>query len=65
MPLVNDRFANKIDGTYVNAPDLHSIEPSKNIGLKEYNSGVLVHNWYEERHPVIQLTIFIFALSFD
>ena len=35
MPLVNDRFLNKIDGTYVNAPDLHSIEPSKNIGLKE------------------------------
>lgn len=51
MPLINDRFQNKIDGTYVNAPDLHSVEPSKNIGLKEYNSAVLVHNWYEERHP--------------
>lgn len=51
MP-VNDRSQNKVDGTYINAPDLHAAEPSKYIGLKEYNSGVLVHNWYEERNPV-------------
>jgi hypothetical protein len=27
------------------------VQPSKRIGLREYNNGVLVHNWYEERNP--------------
>lgn len=52
MSILEDRSKNIIDGTYVNAPDLHAIQPSKNIGLREYNSGVLVHNWYEERNKV-------------
>jgi hypothetical protein len=47
-----DRFSNLYDGTYINAPDLHILQPSKRIGLREYNNGVLVHNWYEERNPV-------------
>ena len=47
-----DRFGNIIDGTYVNVPDMHFLQPSRRIGLREYNNGVLVHNWYEERNPV-------------
>ena len=37
---------------YANVPDAHFLNPSKNIGLKEYNSSVLIHNWYEERNKV-------------
>lgn len=36
-------------GTYVNVPDLHAVNPTRKIGLREYNSGVLVHNWFESR----------------
>lgn len=52
MSLIEDRGKNKMDGTYVNVPDHHFLEPSKNIGLREYNNGVLIHNWYEDRNPV-------------
>jgi hypothetical protein len=52
MSQVQDRMRNKIDGAYVNAPDLHIVEPSRNIGLREYNNSVLIHNWFEERTPV-------------
>lgn len=52
---LQDRTFNQIDGTYVKAPDYHTIDPSKNIGLREFNSGVLIHNWYEERNPVSQI----------
>lgn len=52
MPLLEDRTRNIIDGTYVNAPDLHNVQPSRNIGLRNFNNGVLVHNWFEERTPV-------------
>lgn len=55
MPRPNQqRFNNMIDGTYINVPDLHVLQPSKKIGLREYNNGVLVHNWYEERNPVMK-----------
>lgn len=49
---LSDRDVNIIDGTYIKAPDQHSLDPSKNIGLREFNNGVLIHNWFEERHPV-------------
>lgn len=52
MSIVEDRGKNVVDGTYVNAPDYHKLEPSKFIGLREYNNGVLIHNWYEDRNPV-------------
>lgn len=52
MPLLEDRSRNIMDGTYVNAPDLHGVQPSRNIGLREFNNNVLVHNWFEERLPV-------------
>jgi hypothetical protein len=41
-----------MDGGYVNAPNLHGQVPGKDIGLREFNSNVLVHNWFEERTPV-------------
>lgn len=45
----DDGPRNIMGGTYVNAPDLHSIQPSRKIGLREFNNGVLIHNWYESR----------------
>ncbi|CAF1029802.1 unnamed protein product [Brachionus calyciflorus] len=48
---LKDRSVNIIDGTYVKVPDPHVLDPSKNIGLREFNNGVLIHNWYEERNP--------------
>jgi hypothetical protein len=49
---LEDRNKLIMDGTYVKAPDLHSIQPSRNIGLREFNNGVLVHNWFESRAEV-------------
>ena len=49
----DNRFKMVMDGTYVKAPDLHSVQPSRNIGLREFNNGVLVHNWFESRSEVI------------
>ena len=46
---LNDGPRNVMGGTYVNVPDLHSVQPSRKIGLREYKSGVLVHNWFESR----------------
>lgn len=46
---LNDGPRLVMDGTYVNAPDLHSVQPSRKIGLREFNNAVLVHNWYEDR----------------
>jgi hypothetical protein len=47
------RLFNQMDGTYVNVPDTHSIETnSKHIGIRKYNSGILVHNWFEDRSSV-------------
>ena len=48
----DDGPRNIMGGTYVNAPDLHSIQPSRKIGLREFNNGVLIHNWYESRADV-------------
>jgi hypothetical protein len=42
------RDFNIMDGGYVNLPDYHT-NTQKYIGLKDYNSSVLVHNWSEER----------------
>ncbi len=50
--LLNDRNRNIMDGTYAAVPDLHSIQPSKYIGLRKYNNSILIHNWYEERNTV-------------
>lgn len=50
--LLQDRNRNLMDGTYANIPDLHILQPSKNIGLRTYNNSVLIHNWYEERNTV-------------
>lgn len=44
---MNDGPRMVMDGTYVNAPDVH--DPQRKIGLREFNNGVLVHNWYESR----------------
>lgn len=52
MPFLEDRSRNIMDGTYVNVPDAHLVQPSRNIGIREFNNGVLVHNWFEERSPV-------------
>ena len=49
----DNRFKMIMDGTYVKAPDLHGVQPSRNIGLREFNNGVLVHNWFESRSEVI------------
>lgn len=46
---LNDGPRMVMDGTYVNVPDLHAVQPSRKIGLREFNNGVLVHNWYENR----------------
>lgn len=62
MPYLQDRSQNIMDGAYVNVPNLHEISPSKNIGLKEFNNSVLVHNWFEERSPVGNAT-FIFGFT--
>lgn len=50
MSILQDRSKNVMDGSYVAVPDMHSSNPSKNIGLKEYHNGVLIHNWYEDRN---------------
>ena len=50
--MLKDRSRNIMDGGYVNAPDYHNKGTGKDIGLREYNSNVLVHNWFEERTPV-------------
>ncbi len=47
---MNDGPRMVMDGTYVNAPDVH--DPQRKIGLREFNNGVLVHNWYESRADV-------------
>ena len=49
---LSDRNFMIMDGGYVNVPDYHSVAPTKKIGLREYNKGILVHNWFEERTPV-------------
>ena len=52
---MNDGPRLVMDGTYVNAPDVH--DPQRKIGLREFNNGVLVHNWYESRSDVIGFKI--------
>jgi len=47
---MNDGPRMVMDGTYVNAPDVH--DSQRKIGLREFNNGVLVHNWYESRADV-------------
>ncbi len=47
---MNDGPRMVMDGTYVNAPDVH--DPQRKIGLREFNNGVLVHNWFESRADV-------------
>ena len=50
--LANRNF-NIMDGEYVNIPDYHVKRPAEQqIGQREFNNGVLVHNWYEERNQV-------------
>jgi hypothetical protein len=49
---LEDRNNLIMDGTYVKAPDLHMAQPSRNIGLREFNNSVLVHNWFESRAEV-------------
>ena len=60
--LANRNF-NIMDGEYVNVPDYHVIRPpEQQIGQREFNNGILVHNWYEERNKV--LFSFYFLHSF-
>lgn len=57
-----------MDGGYVNAPDYHNKGTGKDIGLREFNSNVLVHNWFEERTPVrekVALSHTFFILAFQ
>ena len=51
MNKLNDRNFMIYDGTYANVPDLHEVEPSRKIGIREFNNSVLIHNWYEDRTP--------------
>ena len=53
MQLQSDRNRNLMDGTYANVPNWHEARPSQKIGLREFNNSVLIHNWYEDRNPVI------------
>lgn len=43
----NDKPRQVMDGTYANVPNAHY--PIPKIGLREFNNGVLVHNWFESR----------------
>lgn len=47
---LNDRPRQVMDGTYANVPNAHY--PIPKIGLREFNNGVLVHNWMESRAEV-------------
>ena len=62
---LKDRSRNIMDGGYVNAPNLHGRTPEYDIGLREFNSSVLVHNWFEERTPVIILKFHSHCISFQ
>lgn len=60
-----------MDGEYVNVPDQHykstvdpkigfRMEPDQRFkGLREFNNGVLVHNWFEERNKVSLVSLYI------
>ena len=50
MNKLNNRSFMIMDGTYANVPDVHL--PSRKIGIREFNNGTLIHNWYEDRTPV-------------
>lgn len=62
MARLNDRSFMIMDGTYCNVPDVHAIQPSRKIGLREFNNGVLIHNWYEDRTPVLEIFNFLLLL---
>ena len=48
---LNDRSFMIYDGTYANVPDYHAMQPSRKIGIREFNNSVLIHNWFEDRTP--------------
>ena len=62
--MLKDRSRNIMDGGYVNAPDYHNKGTGKDIGLREFNSNVLVHNWFEERTPVLDWFFLAISVSF-